>query len=112
MVENNSGSRQFIFSGTDSTGEVLYDDKHFRGTYGVISETNGHLQYLFLGNGRAISKAGYSIVARSGNVSAALCKKNNEWFITCSGPVTVTMPQLTKPVNVPATSYIKLNTNN
>jgi hypothetical protein len=108
VVENNSGSKQTIFSATDSTGEVVYDDKKFRGTYGVISETKGELHYLFLGNGRTISKGGYRITAKAGHVTAALCKENNEWFITCSGPVTVTMPHLKRAVDVPARSYTKI----
>jgi hypothetical protein len=92
MVENYNGSRQFIYT-SDST-------------YGVISEMNGDLQYLFLGNGHTISKAGYRITAKAGHVTAALCKQNNEWFFTSSGPVTITHNKRT--VDLPAMPYKKI----
>jgi hypothetical protein len=92
IVENTSGSRQTIF--------------YTNGTYSVISETKGELQYLFLGNGRTISKAGYQITAKEGNVTAALCKKNNEWFFTSSGPVTLTHNK--RVIDLPAMPYTKI----
>jgi hypothetical protein len=93
MVENYNGSRQSIFYAGDST-------------YAVISEKNGELHYLFLGNGHTISTAGYRITAKTGNVTAALCKQNNEWFFTSSGPVTITHNK--RAVDFPAMPYAKI----
>jgi hypothetical protein len=91
-IEGKAGDKQFIFSAGETGKDVIYNEKTFRGTYAVIGETKNALQYLFLGNGNKISKAGYSITAKSSGVSAALEVKNNEWFFTGSSPVSVTIP--------------------
>jgi hypothetical protein len=72
----------------------------------VISEIKGDLQYLFVGNGRTISKGGYRITAKAGTVTAALCKQNNEWFFTSTGPVTITHNKRT--IDFPAMPYAKI----
>jgi hypothetical protein len=93
MVESKNGVRDFIFSSTDSKTTITYKDKKIRGTYGVISEKDGRLQYLFLGNGKGIAKGDYGIEVKSDSASAVLCKQNNQWFFTCSGPVALTIPR-------------------
>jgi len=93
MVESKNGIRDYIFSSADSKTSITYKDQKFRGTYGVISEKDGSLQYLFLGNGKSIAKSGYGIEVKSDSASAVLCKQNNQWFFTCSRSVTLTIPQ-------------------
>lgn len=93
VVQNNNGSQQTIFSTSTGNGEVSYKDYGFRGTYAVISEQNQQIQYLFLGNGRKLSKSGFGITAASDSVSAVLCKQNDQWFLACSKSVTITLPQ-------------------
>lgn len=93
VVENKTGSKQYIFSATNPKKEVVYKEKKFRGTYAVISEEDHDLSYLFLGNGRSVSNAGFSIEAKSDSASAVLCKQNNGWFFSCSKQVTLTIPQ-------------------
>jgi hypothetical protein len=92
VVENKSGSKQTIFSSADSRQEVVYKEMKFKGTYAVISEDGNDLSYLFLGNGRTLLKGGFGIEAKSDSVSAVLCKQNNQWFCSCSLPVTITFP--------------------
>ena len=93
VVENKAGSKQYIFSSANAKQEIVYKEKKFRGTYAVISEKGNDISYLFLGNGRRVSKAGFSIDAKSDSASAVLCKENNGWFFGCSTQVTLTIPQ-------------------
>ena len=90
MIEGKAGDKQFVYSSDETGREVIYKDQSFIGTYAVISENKNGLQYLFLGNGKKISKDSYSIAAAT-NVSAALEAKNNQWFYTASAPVTITL---------------------
>ncbi len=91
-VENKTGSNQYIFSSGDTVKAVKYSEKSFTGTYGVISEANNVLQYLFLGNGKQIATGGYGITASSVNAAAALELKNGGWYYTSSGPTSITFP--------------------
>ena len=91
IIEGKEGGKQFVYSLSETGKEVIYKDQSFIGTYAVISENKSGLQYLFLGNGKKISKDGYSIAATT-NASAALEMKNKQWFYTASAPVTITLP--------------------
>lgn len=92
VITGKDGGKQFIFSATGASKDIVYTDKMVKGTYAVISEATDGLQYLFLGNGQAIAKAGYSIKARGANASAALHHTSNGWSFTASQPVTITIP--------------------
>jgi hypothetical protein len=92
IVTGKSGSKQTIFSTAARDATVTYKDYDFRGTYAVISEYSHELQYLFLGNGRTLSKGGISITTSADSASAVLCKQNNAWYVTGSKPFTVTLP--------------------
>jgi hypothetical protein len=91
-ITGKSGDKQYVFA--DATGKkpITQEDRSFLGTYAVISEAKDGLQYLFLGNGQSIAKAGYSIKAKGANASAALCHTAQGWSFTASQPVTVTLP--------------------
>ncbi|MBC7934721.1 MAG: heparinase II/III family protein [Rhizobacter sp.] len=91
-IEEKAGARQFVFSASENKNEIVKGDKLFLGTYAVISEINNGLNYLFLGNGNKIAKAGYSITAKVTSASAALELENNEWFFTSSVPVSISFP--------------------
>jgi hypothetical protein len=93
VVENKNGSKQTIFSASAGKSDVNYNEFGFHGTYAVISEHKNGIQYLFLGNGRKLSKGGFSILAAADSVSAVLCKQNGQWFLACTKPVTLTIPQ-------------------
>jgi hypothetical protein len=91
-VENRNGSTQTIFSTSASNSDINYKEFGFRGTYAVISEFNNEIQYLFLGNGRKLSKGGFGISTAADSASAVLCKQNGQWFLACTKPVTLTLP--------------------
>jgi hypothetical protein len=92
IVESKSGSKEFIFSNSNSINSVAYNNKNFTGTYGIVSEVNNQLHYLFLGSGKKIASDGYSITAKTSKASAALSYENGSWFYTSSQPVTITVP--------------------
>ena len=92
VVESKTGSKEFIFSNSNATNDVVYNNKSFSGTYGVISELNGHLNYLFLASGKKIASQGYCITGKTSKVSAALSHDNGIWFYTSNKPVSITMP--------------------
>ena len=91
-VATKTGSKDFIFSSTDSSKDIVYADKGFKGTFGVIRENGHSTDLLFLGNGSMISKGGFSITTKSDSTSAALSKQKDGWYVTSSKPVTVTFP--------------------
>jgi len=91
-IAGKTEDKQFVFSTTENKSEILYGDRSFKGTYAVINEVNNKLNYLFLGSGSKIAKAGFSITSGISNASAALELKNNEWFFTGSAPVIITIP--------------------
>jgi hypothetical protein len=93
IVENKNGSTQTIFSASAGNSEISYKEVSFRGSYAVISEYNHEIQYLFLGNGRKLSKGGFGISTAADSASAVLCKQNGQWFLACTKPVTLTLPQ-------------------
>jgi hypothetical protein len=91
-VKNKSGSEQYIFSLPEKGRPVTYNDLVFEGACGVVSEYRGNFEYLFLGNGKTIGKAGFSISSRTGNGYAALRSGREGWFFTSSQPVLLTLP--------------------
>ena len=93
IVESRNGSKENIFSTSSGSATVTYNDQTFRGTYAVVSEYSHEIQYLFLGNGRMLSKGGITLLTSADSASAVLCKQNNAWYIAGSHPFTLTIPQ-------------------
>jgi hypothetical protein len=97
VIEGKSDDRQFVFSSSENMKEIIYGDKSFAGVYAVVAESKNDVQYLFLGNGTKIAKAGFGIVSTGTSTSAALENKNNEWFINCTQAVLITVPAAAFP---------------
>lgn len=93
IVESKNGSKETIFSTSAGSTAVTYNDHSFRGTYAVVSEYSHEIQYLFLGNGRMLSKGGITLSTSADSASAVLCKQNNAWYIGGSHAFTLTIPQ-------------------
>ncbi|HEY8896654.1 MAG TPA: heparinase II/III family protein [Niastella sp.] len=93
IVENKNGSKETIFSTSAGSTTVTYKDHSFRGTYAVVSGYSHEIQYLFLGNGRMLSKGGITLSTGADSASAVLCKQNNAWYIGGSHAFTLTIPQ-------------------
>jgi hypothetical protein len=77
------------------------------GTFSVISEKAGKLEYLFLGNGSSISHGGYAINASSSNTTAVLAYEQGIWYFTSTQPVVLTLPN-GKRLSLPATPYTSI----
>lgn len=93
IVESKNGSKETIFSTSSGSATVTYNDQLFRGTYAVVSEYSHEIQYLFLGNGRVLSKGGIAISTSADSASAVLCKQNNAWYVGGSHAFTLTITQ-------------------
>jgi hypothetical protein len=81
VVESKNGRRETIFSTSNGATIVNYKDHSFRGTYAVVSEYSHEINYLFLGNGRMISKGGITLTTTADSASAVLCKQNGAWYM-------------------------------
>lgn len=92
VVANANGSKQFVFSLPQEGSTVIYENKSFAGTFGVVSELNSDVQYLFLGNGSAISNGTYSIKAKKTGTSAGIELKAKDVFFFASAPVRISLP--------------------
>lgn len=93
-IEGKANDRQLIFSTTEAADEIIHGDIHLRGTYAVVTERDGKLESLFLGNGRELSNAGYSIVVDAGkNTAAALSRTSAGWTFVSGSPATLILPR-------------------
>jgi hypothetical protein len=92
VVTNADGTKQLVFSLPQEGNTVIYENKSFSGTFGVVSEYNNAVQYLFLGNGSAISNGAYSIKAKKAGTSAAVELKAKDVFFFASAPVRISLP--------------------
>lgn len=93
VVESKNGGKETIFSAAAGSAAVTYNDHSFRGTYAVISEYSHEIKYLFLGNGRQLSKGGIILTTSADSASAVLCKQNDGWYVGASHAFNLTIPQ-------------------
>jgi len=91
ITGKNKGT-EYIFSNANETESITFRDMKFMGSYGVVSENTAGFRYIFLGQGKHISKDEFSIHSKDTAITAALSFENGEFFFTCDGPVTVTVP--------------------
>ncbi|WP_439334863.1 heparinase II/III domain-containing protein [Thalassobellus sediminis] len=83
-VIEKTGKENFVFSNTD-TNDILATKQLFvKGTYAVISRQNKGFT-LFLGKGKSISNATYTLEVKGNPASASLKKENNQWFLSTEG---------------------------
>lgn len=94
-VKHQTGDVDYIFSGTNGTKKIIFDKSEFKGTFAVIREnkTKAGFEFIFLGNGTAISFLGYGLNAVT-PVSAALTLKANVFSFTSENPVQLIMPDV------------------
>lgn len=83
---------QYILS-SESNKKLQIDKKlFFEGSFGVITENEAGLQYLFLGNGISIDQSGYGLTTNDQTTSASLLLCGEHLFFTSQAPVTLTIP--------------------
>lgn len=90
LVESRSGRRDFIFSGTDGAA-LDYDGRSVQAGYAVISEQEGALLSLFMGNGTRVSTEEYSMETATPG-TAGLFRRDENWHLTSDQPVRLTLP--------------------
>ena len=57
----------------------------FSGAFGLISESGGKIQSMYLGKGRLLQKGNYSLEAAQ-NVYATIYQVDGNWFYSATGP--------------------------
>ncbi len=80
-------SKQQIFNAIDD--EVYKPSKkiNFKGTFGVISETDQNLEYMYLGKGKLLQKGEIKLEAIDEAVSAELYFKEGSYFYSSDKPI-------------------------
>jgi hypothetical protein len=92
-VETRDGGRQYILSSVSQEKEVLYNNLSFKGSYGIVAENRVGVQYLFLGQGKKISKSGYSITASS-ITSAVVSISGDSLYFASQSPAELIIPDV------------------
>lgn len=104
-VENKSGRIDHIFSLSDCSKTVTYQDMQVRADYALVSNEYAENRTLFLGNGTLLKASGVNILADKAT-NVLLEKKNGEWYVTSSAPCTVVIGK--KKVHVGTTVHSTL----
>lgn len=87
-----------LLSATDTQVYTLASRTSFCGTFGLISEQEGKVQFIYLGKGKFIKKGNYSIKADR-DVYASIYLVNGEWFYSATGPVTLQIGKIIKTLD-------------
>ncbi|WP_308993891.1 hypothetical protein QLS71_012150 [Mariniflexile litorale] len=83
-IVEKSGEENLVFSSTSDEDELSINDFSVRGTYGVITHKNNDFT-LFLGKGKSIANATYTLEVKGTSASASLKNQNNQWrFFTAT----------------------------
>ncbi|HJD75047.1 MAG TPA: heparinase II/III-family protein [Bacteroides reticulotermitis] len=101
-VENKSGRIDHIFSLSDCSKTVTYQDMQVRADYALVSNEYAENRTLFLGNGTLLKASGVNLLADKAT-NVLLEKKNGEWYVTASAPCTVVIGK--KKVHVGTTVH-------
>lgn len=104
-VENNSGRTDHIFSLSDCSKTVTYQDMQVSADYALISNEYAGSRTLFLGNGTLLKASGVCILADNAT-NVLLEKKAGKWYVTASAPCTIVMGK--KKVHVETTVHSTL----
>ena len=79
---------EYIMSSRNSDTERTFEDIVFKGTYGVICKQADKISYLYLGNGKKISEAGYMLESPA-DISANLSISNSDIYYSAGDAVTI-----------------------
>lgn len=99
LVSSNNERKDYILSGT--TADVAFAPSKniaFKGMFGLITETSGKTEQLYMVNATTIKNRKYSIQAEN-PVSASIYLKDGQWFYSCSGKASIKIEKNTYNVN-------------
>lgn len=98
-VESEGNNVEYVLNSTNEELITLENEISFKGKFGVVSEKNGTLKYLYLGDGTEIENGGYRIESEESNVSATLEHENGRFYYSANKPVEISSPNgITKRV--------------
>ncbi|MDW7691186.1 hypothetical protein R9C00_19460 [Flammeovirgaceae bacterium SG7u.111] len=89
-VDSKKLGKQLILNAIDKENYKPEKQVEFQGTFGIISEVAGKLDYLYLGSGKVLKKGKVSIEAVEGDVAAELRNVDGKYFYSANKPVTIT----------------------
>ncbi len=92
-VKSKSGGTQVILNAVDSNTHKPTKAISFKGTFGIVSEKNGDLDYLYLGSGGLLKKGAVQIEAVQGTVSAELRKVDGRFFYSADKPIKIKLKE-------------------
>ncbi len=104
-VCSKGGKREYIFNSTsaDNLVSIKSIKAEVQSVYSVISECEGNLSYLFMGEGKSLVYGGVSISA-SNPVTVLMECSGDQITVKSSGAVTITMPKKGAPAKVTYTT--------
>ncbi|KAA6343050.1 hypothetical protein EZS27_009242 [termite gut metagenome] len=82
----------YIFNSAFAKSTISHRDIRCKGNYAVVSEKNGAVNYLFLGNGQELKKDKWHIVANSVAVNVSLNRMDNGLEVITSGEIQLKIP--------------------
>lgn len=91
-IESMNGHKETVFTSSTESRMISYSDMAFIGSYAVVSEIKNKINYIFLGNGKKLSKGFFSITAAKNQCNAVLSKENDGWYFSSTGQVTISLP--------------------
>lgn len=86
---------EYILNDTALEKMNTVNNSQFQGIYGVVSENDNGLQYLYLGHGKHLSAHGFKIDAQE-PVSACIYQKEGQYYLSTTGPIRVQTPSQTQ----------------
>ncbi|MFB9057348.1 hypothetical protein ACFFU9_11420 [Mariniflexile ostreae] len=87
-VRSNQGE-QVILNAIDNKVYKPIKSLKFQGVFGITSEKNNALEYLYLGKGTLLQKGHYKIEAIDDAVSAELRRENGKYYYSSDKPVSI-----------------------
>ncbi|GHV49832.1 hypothetical protein FACS1894181_09620 [Bacteroidia bacterium] len=88
-----SGQRtDYIFNSSSGDAQVPHRDMQFKGVYAIVSEAEGQVEHLFLGEGELLEKGKWSIRAKDGAQVSLSRTDSGMYELITSGTVQVGIP--------------------
>jgi hypothetical protein len=97
ITVRSDGRTDYIFNSASGKSAVSHRDMRFEGTYAVVSEKDGAVDYLFLGAGQELKKDKWHIIAKNEATQVSLTCGSNSLEVTASGDIQLTVPADRQP---------------
>lgn len=88
-VDSKALGKQLILHAIDTENHQPQKEVAFQGTFGIISERDGQLEYLYLGSGQILKKGKVSIESVDGVVAAELRYEDGKYYYSANKMVKI-----------------------